>query len=257
MEQRILTIGHRGSDVLAWQEFLVAQGFKQVGKPDSVFGGNTAKATLAFQEANGLLPSGTLSESTLAAAVKLGFKPAKLTEDLSKIVKLPPMDEINNGLSPLRAKTLTKHFGEPGKLTTDCSDILNAKLKKETVTKNVGPFKVTGWAPAVNDLIEIFKRVQESQPEAHAQVRSAGMSCVRRIKNPGSKSFSNHSWGTAIDLFFGADVDERNNKTTQLGLLRMAPIFNEFKWYWGAEFSVEDSMHFELSEERFAELKDA
>lgn len=256
MKPRILKIGHRGSDVLAWQQFLVAQGFKQVGKPDSIFGGNTAKATIAFQEANGVLPSGTLSESTLAAAVKLGFKPVKLT-DLSTIVELPPMDEINNGLSPLRASTLTKHFGVPGKLTEDCSAILNAKLKKETVTKNVGPFKVTGWEPAVNDLIEIFKRVKESQPEAHSQVRTAGMSCVRKIKNPGSKSFSNHSWGTAVDLFFGADVDERDNSTAQLGLLLMAPIFNEAKWFWGAEFSVEDSMHFELSEERFAELKNA
>lgn len=256
MKMRILKIGHRGPDVLAWQQFLVAQGFKQVGKPDSIFGGNTAKATIAFQEANGLLPSGTLSESTLSAAVKLGFKPVKLT-DLSAIVDLPPMAQINKGLNPLRASTLTKHFGVPGKLTTDCSDILNAKLKNETVTKNVGPFKVTGWEPAVKDLIAIFERVKKSEPEAHSQVRTAGMSCVRKIKLPNSKSFSNHSWGTAVDLFFGADVDERGNSTTQLGLLLMAPMFNESKWYWGAEFSVEDSMHFELSEERFAELKNA
>lgn len=254
MKPRFLKIGHRGDDVLAWQNFLIAQGFKIQGGADKIFGGNTAKATIAFQEKNGVLPSGALDERTMAAAVKLGFKPVKIT-DLSTVIDLPPMSEINTGLRSLRASTLTKHFGAPGQLTNDCSPIINAKLKKETVTKNVGPFKVTGWEPAVNDLVEIFKQIQDAEPEAHAQVRTAGMSCVRKVRLPGSKSFSNHSWGTAVDLFFGTDVDETGNRTTQAGLLVMAPIFNARKWFWGAEFSTEDSMHFELSEERFAELK--
>jgi hypothetical protein len=72
---------------------------------------------------------------------------------------------------------------------------------------------------------------------------------------PPSQNFSNHSWGTAIDITINGALDPRGNGTTQLGLLRLHPYFKAEKFYWGAGFSggFEDSMHFEASEELIRE----
>jgi D-alanyl-D-alanine carboxypeptidase len=83
-----------------------------------------------------------------------------------------------------------------------------------------------------------------------AAVKNEGMLCVRHKRN-NPNSFSNHSWGTAIDLFFGADVVQQGKHKTHRGCLQLAPFFNKHGWYWGAGFSggSVDSMHFELAEE--------
>jgi hypothetical protein len=60
-----------------------------------------------------------------------------------------------------------------------------------------------------------------------------------------------------VDLFFGTGVDDVGDGMTQLGLLKTAPIFNKHRWFWGAEFSLEDSMHFEVSEQLIRELANA
>jgi hypothetical protein len=76
-----------------------------------------------------------------------------------------------------------------------------------------------------------------------------GMGTRTSARNP--SSFSNHSWGTAIDLFFGAAAVPQGAQKTARGCLRLAPFFNKHGWYWGAGFSGRsvDSMHFELAEE--------
>jgi hypothetical protein len=70
-------------------------------------------------------------------------------------------------------------------------------------------------------------------------------------KRQNPSSFSNHSWGTAIDLFFGAAAVPQGAQKTARGCLQLAPFFNKHGWYWGAGFSGRsvDSMHFELAEE--------
>jgi len=81
-------------------------------------------------------------------------------------------------------------------------------------------------------------------------VKTEGMLCVRHKRN-NPNSFSNHSWGAAIDLFFGRDVVGQGVRKTHRGVLKLAPIFNRHGWFWGAGFSGNsvDSMHFELAEE--------
>ncbi|HWW76093.1 MAG TPA: peptidoglycan-binding protein, partial [Pyrinomonadaceae bacterium] len=41
---------------------------------------------------------------------------------------------------------------------------------------------------------------------------------------------------------------------TQRGLAAIAPIFNQHGWSWGAGFPREDSMHFELSDQKIRQL---
>ena len=87
-------------------------------------------------------------------------------------------------------------------------------------------------------------------PDVVAAVKTAGMLCVRH-KQTNPDSFSNHSWGAAIDLFFGSNVVPQGSPTTHRGMIQLAPFFNRHGWFWGAGFSgaAVDSMHFELAEE--------
>jgi peptidoglycan hydrolase-like protein with peptidoglycan-binding domain len=71
---QLLRLGSRGPLVEAWQAFLEAQGFG-VGPAETSasFGMSTRNGTLAFQNANGLDPDGTVGPQTIAAAIQLGF----------------------------------------------------------------------------------------------------------------------------------------------------------------------------------------
>jgi hypothetical protein len=47
-------------------------------------------------------------------------------------------------------------------------------------------------------------------------------------------SWSNHSWGVAVDFYFGTSIDPRGDGKTQYGLLLIAPFFAKEKLYWAA-----------------------
>lgn len=168
---------------------------------------------------------------------------------LSETIPTPAPESINSGLSYARQSTMIEVLGKPRhSLTTDCAAITNPAVKRLIVTESVGPFRVTGLKPAVEAVRQVFARVKAEKPQVYAEVRSAGMTCCRAVR--GSKtSFSNHSWGTAIDLYFGDFVDRMDDDKTQRGLLELYPYFRAVGFYWGAEFSREDSMHFEAADE--------
>jgi hypothetical protein len=148
-------------------------------------------------------------------------------------------------------------LGEPGNLTENCSPVTNQKVKKLLVTDKVGLFTVTGLKPAVEALKRIFTKVKEEKPELFKQLGTAGMLCCRKVRN--GSGFSNHSWGTAIDLKISSELDKVGDGKTQLGLLELYPYFHEEGFFWGAGFSNrarEDSMHFEVSNELIKKWKD-
>jgi len=169
---------------------------------------------------------------------------------------IPIPDGINPGLTNARQITMKTLLGSPrGSFTKDCLPVTNPNLKDLIRTEDVGPFRVTGLGPAVASLKEVLADVRNEQPEVFAGLGTAGMLCCRLVRGSAS-SISNHSWGTAIDLTLNGLLDQRGdkNRTTQSGLARIAPIFNRHKWYWGAGFPIEDSMHFELSDQKIREL---
>jgi peptidoglycan hydrolase-like protein with peptidoglycan-binding domain len=178
--------------------------------------------------------------------------------NFAKLVPIPPLDTINIGLHPGHQATMLKIFGVPGALSRDCSNIANRKLEALIETRNVGPFKATGIGQLLDHLTEIFSEVKGKLPEVFAQVESDGMLCCRAVR--GSKSnFSNHSWGTAIDIRFGDESDEMGDGLMQLGTSALAPFFHVRGWYWGIGFAAtnpkrEDSMHFEASDELIRQL---
>lgn len=178
-------------------------------------------------------------------------------DKLSDRVPIPPKDVMNTGLTPAKESTMLAKFGKPGKLTKNCSDP-SPKFKKRIKSGvNVGPFKVSGLDFAVESLKQIFTEVQQQLPDVFAAVKSDGMLCVRH-RRKSTLLFSNHSFGTAIDLFFGKAAVPQGVHLTERGNLLLFPFFNRHGWYWGAEFSGDfvDSMHFELAEETILKLPD-
>ena len=49
-------------------------------------------------------------------------------------------------------------------------------------------------------------------------------------------------------------LDPRGDDKVQRGLLAIYRYFHKHGWFWGAEFRVEDAMHFELSQEKIIEF---
>jgi hypothetical protein len=177
---------------------------------------------------------------------------------LNDRVPIPPKDTMNTNLSPANESTMLHKLGKPGNLTKDCSDPFPDFKKRLKFGVDVGPFKVSGLDFAVESLRQIFAEVQQQLPQVFAEVKSDGMLCVRhRRKSP--ILFSNHSFGTAIDIFFGSEAVPQGVHLTHQGNLLLFPFFNRHGWYWGAEFSdgFVDSMHFELAEETILKLPDA
>src|SRR3954447_14875037 len=125
--------------------------------------------------------------------------------DLSDRVPIPPKDTTNIGLSSATEAVMLKKFGKPGKLTEDCSDPVGKFKKRVKFGVDVGPFKVSGLDFAVESLRQIFAEVQVQMPDVFSQVKTEGMLCVRH-RRKSALLFSNHSFGTAIDLFFGTKV---------------------------------------------------
>ncbi|SRR5581483_208033 len=80
---RILTIGTKGGDVAAWQQFLSEQGFNP-GPVDGDFELGTQQATIQFQRREGLGDDGVVGPNTYAAAGKFSFA---IPEDV------PPMGD--------------------------------------------------------------------------------------------------------------------------------------------------------------------
>ncbi len=176
---------------------------------------------------------------------------------MSKITDLIPIpDGINHGVNAARQITMKTLLGNPrGSFGKDCLPVTNAALKNLIRTDDVGPFKVTGLAPAVSSLKEVIADIRQEEPEVFEGLGSSGMLCARLVRGS-AVSISNHSWGTAIDLNLNGVLDQRGdkNRTVQVGLAGIAPIFNRHRWYWGAGFPIEDGMHFELSDQKIREL---
>jgi len=104
----------------------------------------------------------------------------------------------------------------------------------------------------VESLHRVFERIKNK--DVYEAVGTAGMLCCRLVRGS-RRSVSNHSWGTAVDLTFphyltGENVvDPRGDGLVQRGCLDVYWAFHAEGWYWGAGFSREDAMHFELADE--------
>lgn len=245
-----------GADVRLVQTLLRDQGFRP-GAADGVCGQRTIAAIVDLQQSflrhpDGLVDAGgptwrKLAASGAPSSPPVGLPPRLEGQPILELVPRPPRDTINIGLSAVSNRLMTELFGGPREsYSQDCQPVTNERLARRMATEDVGPVRVTGLAPAVASLGGVFRDIQNSFPEIYPHIGTAGMLCCR-FQRGSTKSISNHSWGTAIDVKLHGVLDARGDDRVQHGLTLIAPIFNRHGWYWGAAFQTEDGMHFEAS----------
>jgi hypothetical protein len=178
------------------------------------------------------------------------------TEALTEEMQLARA-RYNVGIKQPSNAVMLELLGSPrDSYSTNCQGVTNPRLRALLETRQVGPIRVTMIRPALDSLGRIFAELEESEPDIYAKLGTAGALCVRYVRGS-TTSISNHSWGTAIDLKLEGVLDGFGDGSTQFGLLLLAELFNEEGWYWGATYSREDSMHFEVGVEtlrRWAEI---
>lgn len=108
--------------------------------------------------------------------------------------------------------------------------------------------------PALDSLKRVFEKVKATDPDLYARINTAGGLCVRQIRGTRGRT-STHAFGLAVDLNIDGKLDTLGDGKTQLGLTILADFFRAEGWVWGAGFSREDSMHFEVSRQKLEEWR--
>ncbi len=244
--------GSTGPAVSVLQQRLNEEGATPPLEVDGIFGAKTEAAVKAFQSSQGLEPDGIVGPLT-RAALGIAEPGPERGGNLTDLVPIPA--DINPGFTFCRQTTMLNTLGRPCTLSADCTQVTNERVLNLLVeTEDVGPFRVSGLGPAVEALKRIFAEVQAQEPALFAALGTAGMLCCRRVRTTDgsiSPNFSNHSWGTAVDIKIDGQLDPRNDGQALRGLLMLHPFFNREGFFWGAGFggTSEDSMHFEASDE--------
>ena len=194
-------------------------------------------------------PSATLPVASFDAPTHEETVGADVGTEAPTEVMLIAKDRFNGGITQPRNRTMLEILGHPREsYSTDCRPVTNPRLKGLLETRDYGSFRVTMIRPALDSLDRIMARLKEDEPDLHDAIGTAGALCVRLIRGSRS-SVSNHSWGTAIDVKIEGQLDGFGDGGTQFGLLPLAEAFNDEGWFWGATYTREDSMHFEVGEE--------
>ena len=169
-------------------------------------------------------------------------------EAMTEVMQLAKV-RFNQGITQPRNQVMLDLLGHPrSTYSSDCQPVTQPRLAALLETRQIGPLRVTMIRPALDSLERIVARLKQSEPQIHDALGTAGALCARLIRGSRS-SVSNHSWGTAIDLKLQGRLDGFGDGGTQFGLLLLAELFNEEGWFWGATYSREDSMHFEVGVE--------
>ncbi|MDT8857531.1 M15 family metallopeptidase [Paracoccaceae bacterium Fryx2] len=176
--------------------------------------------------------------------------PNAIIDAYAQVVLIANRRNVNRGITVASPSFLEGFLGRPREvLSDDCEPMTNPKLKDLLRVEDVGPIRVQMLQPAIDSLKRVFKNVEEADPDLYARISTAGSLCVRRIRGTIDRT-STHSFGLAVDLNIDGKLDSLADGKTQLGLTILADFFNAEGWVWGAGFSREDSMHFEVSQKQ-------
>lgn len=181
----------------------------------------------------------------------------RILNQYAQVVLIAGRRHINPGLTVPGQSFLLEMFGPPREeLSDDCEPMTNPQLKSMLVTEDVGPIRVSMLRPAVDSMRRVFERVRQVDVDLYNRISTAGALCVRRIRGS-QRAVSSHSFGLAVDLNIDGHLDTLGDGKTQLGLTILSDFFQDEGWFWGAAFSREDSMHFEVSKELLLKWRSA
>lgn len=175
--------------------------------------------------------------------------PNQILDSYAQVVLIAGRRDLNQGISVATPSFLEQTLGRPRETLNDqCQAMTNPKLKSMLVVERVGPIRVQMLQPAIDSLKRVFAKIEATDPDLYARINTAGSLCVRQIRGSQGR-LSTHSFGLSVDLNIDGKLDTLGDGKTQLGLTILADFFRNEGWYWGAGFSREDSMHFEVSRE--------
>ena len=174
----------------------------------------------------------------------------------------PSPEDINRYCHPARISTMTTYLGPlHTPLSEQCQTVkASDKVKSLLVTRDIGPFQLTGIAPFLKVLENVFAMVKEDNIDLYNALGTAGCFCARYVRGSTTQP-SNHSWASAIDMKMYDTtlkqfvLDPRGDGKVQTGCLELYKYFKQYglqtgEWiFWGAGFPTEDGMHFEASDE--------
>lgn len=173
--------------------------------------------------------------------------PNAILDAYAQVVLIASRRNVNKNINTATPSFLEGFFGRPREvLSDDCEPMTNPKLKDMLVVQDVGPIRVQMLRPAIESLIRVFEKVRATDQDLYDRINTAGSLCVRRIRGTTDRT-STHAFGLAVDLNIDGHLDTLGDGRTQLGLTILADFFQAEGWIWGAAFSREDSMHFEVS----------
>ena len=210
---------------------------------------NTMSGQIANLQAGPVAP---VIDGQVARAAPLG--PNTLLDAYDQVVLVADRRNLNEGLTVPTPSFLIETLGRPNPtLTSECATRMeNERLQTLLNTRQAGPITVTMLEPALESLDRIFATIQSVDPDLYARINTAGAWCVRFIRGS-TTSVSTHSFGLAVDINIDGVLDTLGDGRTQLGLTILSDFFNAEGWVWGAAYSREDSMHFEVSREKVEE----
>jgi hypothetical protein len=206
------------------------------------------------------MPAGAASVmEAMAAPVAAGGRGrADIARHYSQRMDLADLLPINKGLSSAKEETMISLLGSPRMPLTTVGQNERASelVKRNVVLERMSPlFRLTGLTPAIADLKTVLAQAFEEEPDLKEVLSTEGMLSVRMRKpTDGSISthISNHAWGTAVDFkVVGFDAPANTGSTVPRFIAILIPLLNAAGWYSGVGFN--DTMHFEVSEERIRE----
>jgi len=208
---------------------------------------NTKLSELEQQIASAQMGGGG-DPGAVPAGVDLG-NPKDLDTLYEQVVLIADRRNVNRGLTVASPRFLIDLLGAPrADLSDNCQSMTNPRLRDLLTLGEVGPVRVNMLRPAAESLGRVFEKIRDSDPYLFERIDTAGALCVRRIRGS-QNSVSSHAFGLSLDLNINGKLDTLGDGRTQLGLTIIADFFKAEGWIWGAGFSREDSMHFEVSQE--------
>lgn len=260
--------GLTGTEVEAWQNFLVGQGSYWL-EVDGKFTHDTIEATKDFQKAAGLKDDAEVGPATYKAAVAAGFPDADAVHDDADVLSAawPKKPTDLSGLSFVdRAKVFGSFSFVPApvagnpeaiKITDgwDKHNIVSVDIPQLHGTKGCPGGKVSFHTKGAKQLQALWAAWETAGLLPLVLTFDGGWN--PRFIRGSTKYLSNHAWGTAFDL---------NYRWNQLGCVpalvgkegsvrKLVDIAVQNGFYWGGWFgefvggSVKgrfDGMHFEL-----------
>ena len=182
--------------------------------------------------------------------------PNTIIDRYAQVVLVADRRNVSEELRVGGPRFLEQFLGRPRQTLSDnCEPMTNPKLRALLKTEQVGPIRVTMLQPALDSLKRVFAKVKATDPDLYERINTAGALCVRQIRGTRGRT-STHSFGLAVDLNIDGKLDTLGDGKTQLGLTILADFFLEEGWVWGAAFSREDSMHFEVSKQQLLQWRE-